>query len=104
VICSLAFHHLTVGDASCVMSQMARLARKGFIINDIYRSRGALYMSWVLTHLTTANKLTRHDGPASVLRAFTPMELRRLATRAEIPVRIYRHPFWRVAVVGRREP
>jgi ubiquinone/menaquinone biosynthesis C-methylase UbiE len=101
VVCSLAFHHLQIQQAKDVLGQMARLGKKGFIINDIYRAKGGWYMSILLSRLTTTNKLTRHDGPASVLRAFTPVELRRLAGRAGVAVRIYKHPFWRVAVVGR---
>ncbi len=102
VTCSLAFHHLDVAQARAAMREMARIGRKGFIINDIYRSQGAWYMSMLLTRLATANRLTRHDGPASVLRAFTPTEIRSLAERAGVPVRIYKHPFWRVAAVGSR--
>ncbi len=100
VVCSLAFHHLTLPQARVALAQMSRLARKGFIVNDIYRSQGAWYMAWFLAHLTTGNKLTRHDGPASVMRAFTPAELRRMAKQAGVNVRVYKHPFWRAAVVG----
>ena len=103
VICSLAFHHLSVKQACAAMPEIARIAGRGFIINDIYRSRGAWLMAWVLAHFTTTNRLTRHDGPASVERAFTPAELRRMARRAGLCVRVYRHPFWRVAVVGSGE-
>jgi ubiquinone/menaquinone biosynthesis C-methylase UbiE len=103
VICSLAFHHLDVRQAIRAMSHMARIARTGFIVNDIYRSQGAWYMSQLLAHLTTASPLTRHDGPASVLRAYSPAELRGIANRAGVSVRIYRHPFWRAAVVGKPE-
>jgi SAM-dependent methyltransferase len=103
VICSLAFHHLSVRRACVAMPEIARLGGRGFIINDIYRSRGAWLMAWVLAHFTTTNRLTRHDGPASVSRAFTPAELRRMAGRAGLCVRVYRHPFWRVAVVGSGE-
>jgi ubiquinone/menaquinone biosynthesis C-methylase UbiE len=101
VTCSLAFHHLDVRQAQVAMCQMARIARKGFIINDIYRARGAWYMSILLSWLSLASPLTRHDGPVSVMRAYTPVEIRKLAARACVPVRIYKHPFWRVAAVGR---
>ena len=100
VVCSLAFHHLTLAQGKAALREIARLARVGFIINDVYRSQGAWYMAWVLVHLTTTNHLTRHDGPASVLRAFTPRELRRMASEAGVPVSVFTHPFWRVAVVG----
>ena len=99
-LCSLAFHHLNLAQAQESLRQMARLSRKGFIVNDIYRSRGAWYMARALTSLTTSNTLTRHDGPASVLRAYTPAELRRLSARSGVSVEIHTHPFWRVAVVG----
>ncbi len=100
VTCNLAFHHLTLDQARLAMSQMARIARHGFVINDIYRSQGAWYMAWVLVHFSTTNRLTRHDGPASVYRAFTPREIRRLGDEAGVDIRVYRHPFWRVAAVG----
>ena len=79
---------------------MAQLARVGFVINDIYRSQGAWLMAWALTRLTTGNRLTRHDGPASVYRAFTPVEMRQLSARAGVTTAIFRHPFWRMAIVG----
>ncbi len=100
VVCSLAFHHLTLAQAKTALHEMARLSRIGFIVNDVYRSQGAWYLAWVLVHLTTANRLTRHDGPASVLRAFTPRELKRMASEVSVPVSVFTHPFWRVAVVG----
>ncbi|MDQ3707051.1 MAG: methyltransferase domain-containing protein [Chloroflexota bacterium] len=101
VVCSLAFHHLNVRQAMSALREMARLSRVGFIINDVYRSQGAWYMAWLLVHLTTTNRLTRHDGPASVLRAFTPRELRRMASEVGVPVTVFKHPFWRMAVVGK---
>lgn len=101
VTCSLAFHHLDLKQARAALGEMSRLARRCFIINDIYRSQGAWYMAWLLTHLTTTNRLTRNDGPASVLRAYTPSELRRLSAEAEIATSIHTYPFWRVAVVGK---
>ncbi len=99
VTCSLAFHHFDLGAAHKVMKEMERMSRLGFIVNDIYRSQGAWYMAWVLARLTTPNKLTHHDGPASVYRAFTPAEIGRIARNAGIPLKIYTHPFWRVAAV-----
>jgi 2-polyprenyl-3-methyl-5-hydroxy-6-metoxy-1,4-benzoquinol methylase len=100
VVCSLAMHHLSVKEARAALRNMARLARLGFVVNDIYRSKGAWYMARLLTLTGTANRLTRHDGPVSVLRAFTPAEMRRLGREAEIDLRVYRHPFWRMAAVG----
>ncbi|HUP28301.1 MAG TPA: methyltransferase domain-containing protein [Chloroflexia bacterium] len=101
VICSLALHHLSLGDARHALREMSRAARVGFIVNDVYRSQGAWYMAWLLTHLTTNNRLTRHDGPASVLRAFSPAEMRRMAAELGIATSVQKHAFWRAALVGR---
>jgi ubiquinone/menaquinone biosynthesis C-methylase UbiE len=100
VICSLALHHFDLVAAHGVLREMKRLSRVGFIVNDIYRSKGAWLMAWALTRLTTTNHLTRHDGPASVYRAFTPAELEKIAQNLGIPVTIHTHPFWRMAAVG----
>jgi ubiquinone/menaquinone biosynthesis C-methylase UbiE len=101
VTCSLALHHLSLAAAHNAMREMERLSRLGFIINDIYRAQGAWIMAWILTRLTTTNRLTRHDGPASVYRAFTSAELRKIARNSGITARIHTHPFWRAAVVGK---
>ena len=103
VTCSLALHHLDVTHARLALREMARISRCGFIVNDIYRSQGAWYMARFLSHISTGNRLTRHDGPASVLRAYTPAELRRLGESAGVGVRVYTHPFWRMAAVGARD-
>jgi ubiquinone/menaquinone biosynthesis C-methylase UbiE len=103
VICSLAFHHLELRQAQRALREMQRLSRIGFVVNDIYRSQGAWLTAWVLAHMTSGNRLTRHDGPASVYRAYTPAELRRMSSNAGVCTTVFRHPFWRVAVVGRGE-
>ena len=103
VTCSLALHHLDLKQARVALNQMSRLARRCFIVNDIYRSRGAWYMAWMLTRLTTTSRLTRNDGPTSVLRAYTPAELRRMSAEADANVSLYTYPFWRMALVGRVE-
>jgi ubiquinone/menaquinone biosynthesis C-methylase UbiE len=102
VVCSLALHHLDVKSARLALSEMARLSKVGFVVNDIYRAQGAWLMARFLSIVTTTNRLTRHDGPASVYRAFTPAELARIAREAGTEVTIHQHPFWRMAAVGRR--
>ena len=99
-ICSLAMHHLDLDSSIRLVREMSRVATEGFIINDIYRSQGAWYMAWVLAHITSTNRLTRHDGPASVNRAFTPRELRRIGREAGVRMEVHKHPFWRMAGVG----
>ncbi|HKY33905.1 MAG TPA: methyltransferase domain-containing protein [Candidatus Polarisedimenticolia bacterium] len=82
VICSNFLHHLEAPEASRALSEMRRVARRGVVAVDLARGRAAWLLVWLLTRLTTSNRLTRHDGPLSVLRAYTPAELLDLAAEA----------------------
>ena len=99
-ISSLTLHHLSAEEAVAVLQKLNELSRVGFIVNDLYRSRLAYIGVFVGTRLFSRNRLIRHDGPLSVLRAFTFQELRGMAQQAGLPdVKLYRHPFFRVAVI-----
>ncbi len=103
VICSLALHHLSRGDAVRSLREMGRVARRGVIVNDLTRSWGGYVGAYLLGLLTTTNRLTRHDAPLSVLRAWTPAELRDMATEAGLEVITITGHLWnRVALVGSR--
>ena len=100
VLCSLALHHFAPDDAVLVLREMHRLARVGFIVNDLRRSRPGWLAAWVAAHLTTRNRLTRNDAPLSVRRAYTPNELTDLLARAGVAnARISRHLWFRMAAV-----
>lgn len=102
VLCSLSLHHVGPADAVRVLREMRRLARVGFILNDLRRSRPGYLAAWVAARLTTRNRLTRHDAPLSVRRAYTPAELRDLLRQAGIDdARITTHPWYRMAAVVR---
>ena len=100
VLCSLSLHHFRPEDAVRVLREMDRLARVGFILNDLYRSRLGHAAAWLAARLTTRNRLTRNDAPLSVRRAYTPDELRDLLRRAGIEdAMISRHLWFRMAAV-----
>jgi hypothetical protein len=83
---------------------MDRVSRYGFIVNDLRRSRWAWVGIWLLTRLLPANRLTRHDGPLSTLRAYTPSEIRQLAMLAGQPeAKLFVRPFSRMALVVEKE-
>jgi ubiquinone/menaquinone biosynthesis C-methylase UbiE len=82
VLCALALHHFRPEEAVLVLREMARLARVGFVLNDITRSRAGYAAAWVASRVATRNRLTHHDMPLSVLRAYTPEEVRRLLATA----------------------
>lgn len=79
---SLVLHHLEPDGALRLLGEMARVSSIGIVINDLARGRAAWLGAWLLAHAFTANRLTRHDGPLSVRRAYTLAEARRLVSDA----------------------
>jgi SAM-dependent methyltransferase len=91
-ISALMLHHLPPAEASISLAEMDRVARRGFVVNDLFRSRVAHALVWVGTRLLAKNRMSRHDGPLSVLRAYTPGEVEALARLAGLDdVRVHRY-------------
>ena len=102
VMCSLALHHFGPADAVLVLREMDRLCRTGFIVNDLRRGAVGYGASWVASRLTTRNRLTRHDAPLSVRRAYTPAELRSLLDEAGVQnVEVKTLPWFRMIAIKR---
>ena len=100
VLCSLALHHFDPDDAVAVLQEMNRLSRRGWILNDLRRSTLGHRLTWLASHTTTRNRLTRHDAPLSIQRAYTPSELQDLISLAGISdVRITTAPWFRMIAV-----
>jgi ubiquinone/menaquinone biosynthesis C-methylase UbiE len=87
VICAQTLHHFGEGGARALLRECARVARLGVIISDLRRSYLAYWGARALA-LVTASPLSRHDGPLSVLRAYTPREVARLIEQADLPARV----------------
>lgn len=83
VLLSLTLHHFEDTDQVQALREAARVAGRAVIVNELERCR-ANYLGARFLAATRwrRNRLTRHDGPLSVLRAFTPHELLELATAA----------------------
>lgn len=87
-ICTLTLHHFDDGTATRVVREMGRVARSLVVVNDLRRSRAGYWAARVLAATWwRGNRFTRHDGPLSVLRSFTPAELEAVGRRAGL-----RHP------------
>ncbi len=84
-ICSLVLHHLPEEGVAALLRRLADLVRLGFVVSDFRRERLAWAAVWLATRAVSSNRMTRHDGPLSVRRAYTPAELARLAMRAGLP-------------------
>ena len=91
---SLVLHHLEADDAVILLREMRRVARLGVVVNDLDRSRLGWIGAWLIGHLLTANRFTRHDAPLSVRRAYRAPEMIALLRSAGlIPVRTVRAAF-----------
>jgi ubiquinone/menaquinone biosynthesis C-methylase UbiE len=103
---STALHHFD-DDRDClrVLREMHRVSRIGLIVNDLARSRAALLGAQLLAATAwRTHPVTRHDGPLSVRRAFTPAELRALAARAGLEkAEVRAHVPFRMALVVEKE-
>jgi ubiquinone/menaquinone biosynthesis C-methylase UbiE len=96
---SMVLHHFDPRDAVAFLREARRVARRGVVVNDLIRGRLNWAGAWLLTRLATRNRLTRHDGPLSVRRAYTRTEAQALLASAGLqPVGEFATPFgYRVA-------
>jgi ubiquinone/menaquinone biosynthesis C-methylase UbiE len=99
---SLLVHHLEPRDAIAFLKEASRVAKLGVIVNDLVRARRHYVGARVLLTLMTRNRYTRHDGPMSVQRAYTRMELRALLAGANLrPIGEFKAPFdHRIAIAA----
>ncbi|HEX6746462.1 MAG TPA: methyltransferase domain-containing protein [Longimicrobium sp.] len=106
VLLSTALHHFDdERDCIRVLREMHRVSRIAFVVNDLARSRAALLGARLLAAtFWRRHPVTRHDGPLSVRRSFTPDELRALAARAGFANgRVRAHFPFRLSLVVERE-
>ena len=82
VMCSLFTHHFRDAEAAALLAEMWRVARRRVFVIDLHRHPVAYYFFTTVARLFLRNRLIREDGALSILRAFTPGELRRLGERA----------------------
>ncbi len=101
VLCSTALHHFEREEAIRILRELDRVAAWGVIVNDLRRSRLGLWGARLLAiTLWRRSRFTRHDGPLSVRRAFTPAELKELARAAGLEnAQVRSHPVFRLSLV-----
>ncbi|MCZ4496956.1 MAG: Methyltransferase type 11, partial [Thermoleophilia bacterium] len=93
--CSLMLHHFQPAEALQVLREMRRVS-SAVLVNDLIRAWHPWIVAKLLSHTVTRNELTRFDGPVSVLRAYTPAELKLLFEAAGLT------PRWRASLLGYR--
>ena len=82
VTCSQVLHHFPDDEARGVIRELDRVARARVIISDIRRSWLAAGGIWVASFALGFHPVSRHDGVVSVMRGYTPRELRELVGSA----------------------
>ena len=103
VLCAKTLHHFGEEDTVSLMKEMVRVAATGYIIMDLRRSWVAWLLISILARIFSRNRLTRHDGPLSVLRSYTITEIGALADRAGLTGhRVVKQPFWLMVLSGRK--
>jgi ubiquinone/menaquinone biosynthesis C-methylase UbiE len=82
VVCSTMLHHLDWHQGIALLHSMAAVARHGVVVNDLVRSRLPYYAARLVLPVVARHHMTRHDGPLSVLRAYSVEEVREMARLA----------------------
>jgi ubiquinone/menaquinone biosynthesis C-methylase UbiE len=83
---SLLLHHLDAGEALTALREMRRVAQTGVVINDLRRGLLAFAFGALPVIALGRSAMTRHDGIASLRRAYTLAELDTLLSRAGLEV------------------
>lgn len=101
-VSSTTLHHLERDEAVAFVGEMARVARAGWLISDLRRSRTAYAALLLLAHtLWRARPYPRRDGPVSIRRSFTREELEGVLAAAGVgPARVLRAAPFRLLAVG----
>lgn len=99
---SMTLHHMNDRAALVgILRELGRVARGGRVLVGELERAVPNYLGARLLAATVwrRNPVTRHDGPLSVLRAFTPDELLGLGRAAGFrrPT-VHRHPFYRLVL------
>ena len=93
VLSSLFLHHLQKAEAIDLLGKMQRAAGRMVLVSDLNRSAVNYSIVRAASYVLTRSPVVRHDGPASVLAAFTAHEALRLAEEAGLRgATVTRHP------------
>jgi ubiquinone/menaquinone biosynthesis C-methylase UbiE len=82
VLCTMALHHFSDGDAVRVLQRCRELSRKFVLVSDLCRG----WLARIGVHLLTATvfrePMTKYDARLSIARSFSVSEMNQLAQRA----------------------
>ncbi len=85
VISSLFTHHLDDSEIAQFVAWMETVARRGWFVNDLLRSRFSHFGFRVLARAAQWHRFVQHDGPVSIRRAFQADDWTRYVETAGLP-------------------
>lgn len=98
VTCSLLIHHLECPEIVRFVNEALRVARVAVLLNDLRRE--SLHLALIYAGFPLFSRLTRHDGVASVRRAYKPQELELILRETPAArVEIENHYLYRMGVL-----
>ena len=99
VSCTLLAHHFEPRELEQFCAEALRVAQAAVLINDLIRSPVHLALTYAGLPLFRS-RITWHDAPASVRRAYTVEEMRSIVSRANARgIEISRHYLYRMGVL-----
>ncbi|HXO37745.1 MAG TPA: methyltransferase domain-containing protein, partial [Candidatus Acidoferrum sp.] len=103
--CSLFLHHLEPDEILRFVKEGLRVARHAFLVQDLQRHPLHLALGYLGAPLYRS-RITRHDAPASINRAYTVEELRGILSRV-VPaenIEIRKFFLFRMGVIVWKQP
>jgi hypothetical protein len=94
----LFLHHLRDSEARIFLAEALRVARIAVVINDLER-HPVHYLLSRIASLVDPSRLSRHDGPVSVRRAYTTLELDRMLRACGYRFQVHRGFLFRLGLV-----
>jgi ubiquinone/menaquinone biosynthesis C-methylase UbiE len=103
--CSLFMHHLEPAEIVRFVREGLRVARHAFLVQDLQRHPLHLTLSYLGMPLYRS-RITRHDAVASVRRAYTVEEVRKILASVTSPENIEIRKFFlfRMGVIVWKQP
>ena len=102
-ICTLFTHHFADENVVVILCEMNRVSRRKIFVVDLHRHRAAYFSYKIFCRVFRISRLVREDGSLSVLRSFTPDELKNLGEKAGLKtVSVKRIAPFRIVLEGKK--
>lgn len=102
VVCTTTLHHMERAQAVSFLREAERVSRRGWVVVDLRRSWSTYLVIQALARtLWRRNPLPRADGPLSVRRSFTPVEVAGMLREGGLGrARVRAFPPFRLSILG----